>query len=90
MENEVLIERLTKNEEAVKSAQYQINEMKELINSIHSLAGEVKYMRVDLNKLQCEIDRVKSTPLKRYEMAITAVISTVISVIIGFVASAVL
>ena len=87
MDAENILQRLTAVEQAVKSAQHQIDETKALINSIRDLASEVKHMREDVNKMQADIDTIKARPAKRYELIITTVITALTSGILGFVLS---
>ena len=74
-------------EQEVKSARCQIDEMKNVINSIYELTSEVKHMRTDLNKIQTDLDTVKDRPAKRYELVITTLITAFVSGIMGFVLS---
>ncbi len=90
MTNEEIVERITAVEQAVKSAQHQLDEQKELTNSIHELASEVRFMRSDINKMQTDIDEIKAKPTKRYELIVTTIITALLSGIIGFVISTVL
>ena len=87
MEQESILQRLTIVEQEVKSARCQIDEMKNVINSIYELTSEVKHMRTDLNKIQTDLDTVKDRPAKRYELVITTLITAFVSGIMGFVLS---
>ena len=89
-DTENIIQRITANEQAIKSAQHQIDEMKELTNSIHELASEVKFMRNDLNKVQNDIDEIRSKPAKRYDTIVNTVITAITSGLVGFLLSIIL
>ncbi len=85
--NDEIVERITANESAVKSAQHQIDEMKELINCIHELVSVVSYMQKDINKMQTDIDTIKSKPNKRYEQVVATVITAFTSGFVGYLIS---
>lgn len=81
------VERLAKVEAAVKSAQHQIDETKELVGGIHELASEVKFMRSDLSDVKADVSELKSKPAKRYDLIVTGIISAVTSGAVGFLIS---
>ena len=74
-----IVERITKVEAAVKSAQHQIDETKELVGGIHELASEVKYMRSDLSEVKQDVAEMKAKPAKRYDLIVTGIISALTS-----------
>lgn len=87
MNNEEVVASIAVLEQRIKSAQHQIDEQKELINSIHELASEVRFMRADINKIQTDIDEIKAKPNRRYELAVSTVITALTSAVAGFVIS---
>lgn len=87
MNNEDVAASIAVLEQRIKSAQHQIDEQKELINSIHELASEVRFMRTDINKMQTDIDEIKAKPNRRYELVVTTVITALTSGVFGFVIS---
>ncbi|MBQ6164800.1 MAG: hypothetical protein IJK23_10035 [Clostridia bacterium] len=79
-----IVERLTRVEQSVKSAQHQIDETKELVGGIHELASEVKYMREDLSEVKKDVGELKSKPAKRYDLIVTGIISALTSGAVGY------
>ncbi len=80
-----IIERIVKVEQAVKSAQHQIDEQKELIGGIHELASEVKFMRVDLSEVKADVSELKAKPAKRWDAIVAAIISAICSGTVGYI-----
>lgn len=87
MNNEEIAASIATLEQRIKSAEHQIDDMRELTKSIHELASEVRFMRTDINKMQTDIDEIKAKPSKRYELAVSTVITALTGGIIGFVIS---
>ena len=87
MTNEEVAAALATLDQRIKSAQHQIDEQKELINSIHEFASEVRFMRIDINKMQTDIDEIKTKPNKRYELVVTTIITALTSGVVGFIIS---
>lgn len=83
-EEKEIWERLTSVEQSVKSAHHRIDTQQELINSVSSLASEVKYIRVDMNEVCKDVDELKSKPNKRYELIVTTIITAIASGVVGF------
>lgn len=87
MNNEEIAASIATLDQRIRSAQHQIDDMRELTNSIHELASEVRFMRTDINKMQTDIDEIKAKPSKRYELAVTSVITALTGGIAGYIIS---
>lgn len=84
-ENEKEIwERLTYVEQSTKSAHHRIDNIEKLVESVHVLATETKAMREDMNELSERMAEVEKRPVRRYDTFITAVVTAVVGVIVGY------
>ena len=85
-ENEKEIwERLTANEQSIKSAHHRIDNFEKLTQSVSDMVVEVKHMREDLNNMHDELDEVKSRPMKLYEKFIYAAVGAAASGIVSLI-----
>ena len=85
-ENEKEIwERLTSVESSVKSAHHRIDNFEKLTQSVSDMVVEVKHMREDLNKMNDELDEVKSRPAKIYDKFIYAAVGAAASGIVSLI-----
>ena len=57
---------------------------------IEKLAMETKYSREDLNKVISRVDILEHKPEKRYDLAVTTIITGVVGAIIGALMSLIL
>lgn len=84
-ENEKEIwERLTYVEQSTKSAHHRIDNIEKLVESVHVLATETKAMREDMNELSERMAEVEKRPARQYDTFITAVVTAVVGVIVGY------
>ena len=87
-ENEKEIwERLTSVESSAKSAHHRIDNFEKLTQSVSDMVVEVKHMREDLNKMNDELDEVKSRPAQIYDKFIYAAVGAAASGIVSIVMS---
>lgn len=85
-ENEKEIwERLTANEQSIKSAHHRIDNFEKLTQSVSDMVVEVKHMREDLNNMHDELDEVKSRPMKIYDKFICAAVGAAASGIVSLI-----
>lgn len=87
-------QRLTKVEESVQSAHHRINniesmqrEIRDLALSVNTLAGSVHNMCDDLTDVSCRVKDIEGKPGKRIDQIVTAIIGTLIGVVIGILSS---
>lgn len=96
--NEIEIEnRLTRVEERSKSNTHQIDDLKPVINEIHTmsktmvvLVEQVKSMTENVGDLNDKVDALESKPSARMEQIKTAIISALTTAIISGIVGAVL
>lgn len=84
MDETKVIERIAVMEQDLKSIHRRINNLEELTESVHVIATELKAMRKDVNEIIERLNEIERKPVKRYETAITAAITAVISFIVGY------
>lgn len=84
MTEEKISQHIYGSEQELKEIRERVENVEKLVDSIRELAGEVKSMRGELNTLVGRISEIEKKPLKRYETFITAAITAVASLIIGF------
>lgn len=89
MDEKEVWERLTSVESSVKSAHHRIDSIEMLTQSVSDMVVEVKHMREDLNKVQNEMEKVKSRPLKMYDKFLWAIAGAALSGLISLVMSAI-
>lgn len=77
-------ERLSALEQDEKSVHRRLGNLEQLTESVHVIATETKAMRGDVNGLANRVDEIEKVPKKRYETAITAFITTVVGVVVGY------
>lgn len=87
-------ERLTAGESSIKSAHHRIDSLEKLADSVHKLAlsisqiaTETKALREDYEKADDRIDALESKPVKRYETFVTALLTGLAGVIIGYLSN---
>ena len=90
-------ERLTACESSIKSAHHRIDNLEKLADSVNNLAlsisqiaTEIKALREDYEKADERIDELENKPVKRYEAAITAFITAVLSGFAGYLVALIL
>lgn len=85
MDNESEIrERLAAIEQDCKSTHRRLDSLEKLTESVHIIATETKAMREDVNDITSRVDEIEKRPSKRYDTIISAVITTLIGIIIGY------
>ena len=76
-------ERLATLEQDGKSVHRRLNNLEKLTESVHIIATETKAMREDVNSVTKRVDEIERRPAKRYETIVAAIITAVISLIVG-------
>ena len=77
-------ERLSALEQDEKSVHRRLGNLEQLTESVHVIATETKAMRGDVNGLANRVDEIEKVPKKRYETAITAIITTTVGIVVGY------
>lgn len=77
-------ERLSALEQDEKSVHRRLENLEKLTKSVHIIATETKAMRGDVNGLANRVDEIEKVPKKRYETAVTAIITTIIGIVVGY------
>lgn len=77
-------ERLAKLEQDSKSVHHRLDNLEGLVESVHVIATETKAMREDMNSLTGRIEEIEQRPQRRYDTVITALITAVIGIIVGY------
>lgn len=85
---------LERHEQMLRSAQHQINELKEVQREIKkmnevliSLTGEIKHTNVSLLGHDDRLTELEKIPSKRMDSVIAAAISALVGGILGFILS---
>ena len=90
MEQKEIWERIASVESSAKSAHHRIDRMEHIVDSIHSLASEMREMRSDLANVLERVDTIENRPLKRYDVIANSGITAVVSGILGYLLSTLL
>ena len=77
-------ERVAKLEQDSKSVHHRLDNVEGLVESVHVIATETKAMREDVNSLTGRIEEIEQRPQRRYDTVITALITAVIGIIVGY------
>ena len=77
-------ERLAKLEQDSKSVHHRLDNLEGLVESVHVIATETKALREDMNSLTGRIEELEQRPQRRYDTVITALITAVIGIIVGY------
>ena len=77
-------ERVAKLEQDSKSVHHRLDNLEGLVESVHVIATETKAMREDVNSLTGRIEEIEQRPQRRYDTVITALITAVIGIIVGY------
>jgi chromosome segregation ATPase len=90
-------ERLTKVEASIKSAHHRIDSLEKLAESVNKMAistnriaTETKALREDYAKAEERIGELEKKPIKRYETAITALITALCGGLGGYLLALIL
>lgn len=79
-------ERLAHIEESVKSAHKRIDGIDTLTQSVYELASSIKAMQRDITDMSGRIKTIEEKPAKRWDLIVSAVITTAVGVLIGCLA----
>lgn len=79
-------ERLAHIEESVKSAHKRIDGIDTLTQSVYELASSIKAMQRDITDISGRIKTIEEKPAKRWDLIVSAVITTAVGVLIGCLA----
>ena len=77
-------ERVAKLEQDSKSVHHRLDSLEGLVESVHVIATETKAMREDMNSLTGRIEEIEQRPGKRYDTAVTALITAAMGILAGY------
>lgn len=83
MEENILL-KIGEIESSIKSAHKRIDGLEKLTNSVYELASSIKVMQSDLRDISSRIKSVEETPKKRWEHFVTALITSLAGLIMGY------
>ncbi len=83
MNEQEIYERMTSVEQSVKSAHHRIDAIADNNKKIAELLVELKYMRRDLNELMERVCAVEAKPVRRYDLIVTTVITTIVAFVVS-------
>lgn len=79
-----ITEKIAHIEESLKSAHKRINSIDELTKSVYELASSVKFMQNSVTEMSERLKIVEERPLKKWDLIITAVTTSVLSLVLGY------
>lgn len=77
-------ERITALEQDSKSVHRRLDSIERLTACVHEIASETKAMREDMNGLSNRVEEIEKLPKKRYDTVITAIITSLVGVAVGY------
>lgn len=83
MNEQEIYERMTWAEQSAKSAHHRIDAIADSNKKITELLVELKYMRRDLNELMERVCAVEEKPVRRYDVVVNAIITTVVAFVVS-------
>lgn len=87
MEQKEIWERIASVESSTKSAHHRLDRMEHIVDSIHSLASEMREMRSDFANVLERVETIENRPLKRYDVIVNSSITAVASGLAGYLIS---
>lgn len=91
MDNEKLVmmlqetsDKANRNEGRIKKLEHESEAIHKLATSVAVMVEKLGSMDKKLTKLDGEFEEIKNKPAKRYDTLVTAIISSLVSAIIGF------
>lgn len=77
-ENEVTMrERVTRLEEKLDAETEQRKKLDAVVEDMRNIVSEIRYMRIDLKKIDEKVESIENKPAKRWDSIIAAVIGAV-------------
>ena len=93
MDNEKIIimlqetaDKADRNEGRVEKLEHESAVLHQLATSVAVMAEQMKGLNQNVTTLASEVEEIKEKPVKRYDTIVTAIITGLVSVLIGFVA----
>ena len=83
MTNEEVAVKLTKHHEEIGSLKHRVDELEEKNNVIQDIALSVRELAVNMKSVKEDVKDLKARPAKRWDTIITAIITAVVSGLIG-------
>ena len=86
MDNVKLVEveqRSKSNTKRIDKIDKQIEEMRELMQTVASLTTEIKYMREEFNEGLSRITRLEQKPVENYNKIVMYIITTILGALLG-------
>ena len=87
IKNEISRQEFVDLKNEVKDLKKVFDQINSIALSTEKLAIEMKYMREKQDKLDNRITAIEEKPVKRYDTVVTYIITTIIGIVIGVIAS---
>lgn len=72
-----------KLEDRVKALEKRQESMEKLVTSVATLAVELGHMKDDMSEIKADVKALTERPAKRWDLIVTAIITGVVSFVIG-------
>lgn len=76
-------QRSKSNTKRIDKIDKQIEEMRELMQTVASLTTEIKYMREEFNEGLSRITRLEQKPVENYNKIVMYIITTILGALLG-------
>jgi predicted nuclease with TOPRIM domain len=78
-------DKANRNEERIKKLENENEDLHQLATSVAVMAEQMKGLNQNVTTLRGEVEEIKEKPAKRYDTIVTAIITGLISALVGFV-----
>lgn len=92
MTDEEITIAITKSKEEIESLKHRMDSAEAIVDVVHQLAQEmvgltkeIKFMNATITTLTAKVAEIENRPAKRWEMLVTALISSVVGAVIGYI-----
>nr|DAT85401.1 MAG TPA: hemolysin [Caudoviricetes sp.] len=75
--------RITAVEQSTKSIHRRLDDIENLVESIFTIANEIKHMREDLNDVKERVDIIEEKPIKHWNLLVTTITTALVSGLLG-------
>ena len=75
--------RITAVEQSTKSIHRRLDDIENLVESIYTIANEIKHMREDLNDVKERVDIIEAKPIKHWNLLVTTITTALVSGLLG-------
>ena len=77
-------ERLSALEQNKDSVERRLSNLEQLVESVHTIAVELKLTREDVTQIKDRVEEVEHRPIKRYDTVVAAIITAIVGGLIGY------